>query len=264
MKISIWQQFSSNHSASFTVVGEFESPERAKEVADELRAIVAIIASFWDDLDEAGKKDWRATIEQGGVTPPEEKFRDKYQVEWARSFYGNLGGIDWLRFGVGHAMEAVGNHGCYVTVENTADTWVGPKPFDDILEKLGGKVLWEVVSGPNILLWSVYFSAKDVTTAEYLEQLIQGEFNKVDRLTEEERKNIWLNPNQYNLSVFWHNMEIDEEYTTFYREGLQLGLENLWMLLADWENEAQGLARFETFLAQHGAIEIRFKPTLTK
>jgi hypothetical protein len=31
MKITLWQQFSSNHSASFTVVGMFDTPDSAEQ-----------------------------------------------------------------------------------------------------------------------------------------------------------------------------------------------------------------------------------------
>ena len=40
MKLSVWQQFSSNHSASFTVVGEFESAQKAQQAAAEIRRLI--------------------------------------------------------------------------------------------------------------------------------------------------------------------------------------------------------------------------------
>jgi|GEM_PF-3210932 len=40
MKLSIWQQFSSNHSANYMVVGKFETSEKAAVVASEFRKFV--------------------------------------------------------------------------------------------------------------------------------------------------------------------------------------------------------------------------------
>jgi hypothetical protein len=38
MRVTLWQEFSSNHSSDFTVVGEFPTPEAAQEAARRLRA----------------------------------------------------------------------------------------------------------------------------------------------------------------------------------------------------------------------------------
>jgi len=36
MKLFIWQQFASNHSGSYTVVGKFETPEAAQQATETL------------------------------------------------------------------------------------------------------------------------------------------------------------------------------------------------------------------------------------
>ena len=43
MKISIWRQFSSNHSGGFTVIGKFQSKEEADKLADEIRTLIKTI-----------------------------------------------------------------------------------------------------------------------------------------------------------------------------------------------------------------------------
>ena len=48
MQIHIWRQFSSNHSADFTLVGEFETPERAHVVADEMRLLIKNITKWYE------------------------------------------------------------------------------------------------------------------------------------------------------------------------------------------------------------------------
>jgi hypothetical protein len=43
MRVSIWQQFSSNHSGHFWVVGTFKTVEDAQKAYDELRAMLTEI-----------------------------------------------------------------------------------------------------------------------------------------------------------------------------------------------------------------------------
>lgn len=40
MKVSIWQQFSSNHSGGFTVIGNFKSKENLGNATKELRTLI--------------------------------------------------------------------------------------------------------------------------------------------------------------------------------------------------------------------------------
>lgn len=85
MRISLWQQFSSNHSSNFTVVGKFESPKLAQKAADEFSHIFETII------------DWQLQTGmfpiEGGTppTPPEIEFGQKYSISvWKES-------LDWLR-----------------------------------------------------------------------------------------------------------------------------------------------------------------------
>ena len=49
MRISIWQQFSSNHSSSFTIIGTFENSEAAQRAAIEFRAILEKIVGWYQE-----------------------------------------------------------------------------------------------------------------------------------------------------------------------------------------------------------------------
>jgi uncharacterized lipoprotein YehR (DUF1307 family) len=53
MKLSIWQQFSSNHSANFTTVGQFESAEWAQEALKEVQEIIQNIAWWHEHIQDA-------------------------------------------------------------------------------------------------------------------------------------------------------------------------------------------------------------------
>src|SRR5687767_9411950 len=80
MRVSIWQQFSSNHSSSFTVVGEFESVEEAQKAGGIFSDIMRRIVQSY-----AGEKDIEnptsAEIEIG----KQYGFEWKYLTDWLDS-----------------------------------------------------------------------------------------------------------------------------------------------------------------------------------
>lgn len=137
MKLSIWQQFSSNHSANFMVVGEFESAEWAEVVADELRLMLADISAWWSrfgDWDDRSRIE-DAVKESGGLCPPEIRYKAQFGIEkWGK---GSRGVSDWMQSP--RASEAISTFGNLVIVNPSSDTWMGPPPFDEILRNLGGK-----------------------------------------------------------------------------------------------------------------------------
>src|SRR5688572_1725913 len=97
MKVTLWQQFSSNHSASFMVVGKFESVEWAETVAEELRTILSEISAWWsqyENYDEITLVENRVR-KDGGLTPPEKKYAEQFQIEkWGK---GRQGVLDWVQ-----------------------------------------------------------------------------------------------------------------------------------------------------------------------
>lgn len=182
MRIAIWQQFSSNHSNNFTVVGTFASPDRAAEVAAEIRHILRTVAAYWKRIGEEDPQQqlWiKATIGGGYVTPPEVDFSQKYGVHWCKD--GDIETtIDWIRWDEDKAQEAVqlflnsvfvGNQGLGFGQSN-----VGVKPFDDILRKLGGEVAVDgELTGP--ILTTVVCDATDQDTAKQVMDTIEIQEN---------------------------------------------------------------------------------------
>src|SRR5579864_8296453 len=88
MGISIWRQFSSNHSANFTVVGQFETPERAHEVAEEMRAMLRAIGEWWEQYPGLEGQIEHDLGKRGQLTPPEAHFKEQYGVAWPQSEQG--------------------------------------------------------------------------------------------------------------------------------------------------------------------------------
>src|SRR5688572_16759287 len=79
MKVSIWSQFSSNHSSSYTVVGEFESSEAAQHAKAILQRMLFEIVD-WKTRSDTAEADHNM-IENG--------YAQKYGIKWDES-------IDWL------------------------------------------------------------------------------------------------------------------------------------------------------------------------
>jgi hypothetical protein len=139
MKLTLWQQFSSNHSARFTVVGQFETTEMAEQIAQELRQMLNEIAMWWSQY-----QTWeeRSAVEkrlrkQGLLTPPEQKFRDQYGVGWTQYTDNREDPLDWIGTNAADGVQVYQN---LVFVRPPGNTWAGAKPFDAILERLGGQV----------------------------------------------------------------------------------------------------------------------------
>jgi|GEM_PF-3870076 len=127
MKLSIWQQFSSNHSASFTIVAEFLSEQEAfNHYMLIRRAVRNMVQDFERNAPEAryvyGKDEPPHEIairtwEQFGITP---------QVA-----------SDWLhrlddKF-LSTALKQIDN---YILLRNLGDTWTAAEPLDRVLEKV--------------------------------------------------------------------------------------------------------------------------------
>ncbi|GIK66769.1 MAG: hypothetical protein BroJett018_45630 [Chloroflexota bacterium] len=134
MRISIWQQFASNHSNSFTVVGEFERVEGAQNAADKLRASLQPIF------------DWYAANPEieydADPIPPELAIGKSYGVEWELRH-------DWLpgRI-VGEVVSVLDNRIIIIAEE----TWSPHEPLDQILVKLGATVSLEGAFSDTLLL----------------------------------------------------------------------------------------------------------------
>jgi hypothetical protein len=161
MRITIWEQFSSNHSASFTIVGRFESDSAAQDAARELRDIMSAIED-WHAQPE------NATISQGAIdpSPVEKQAAERYGVQW--SDYS----IDWIS-SPEDTVVVLDNH---VVINSMKETWLGPKPFDEIMEKLGGVTMVGGESGEGSIHADIAFKAPDEATATALYEALRAYF----------------------------------------------------------------------------------------
>jgi hypothetical protein len=141
MRVSIWQQFSSNHSADFTVVGVFNTPEAANKAAEELRDVLRTIQNWYrqPENEEVIEKLHGLTNEQGAPvpTPIETELGKRYGFEWIEQAPDFL----WYQLS-SDATQAVAAWEQILFVESylTGErTWSGVFPIAKLVEKLGGK-----------------------------------------------------------------------------------------------------------------------------
>jgi len=148
MRISIWQQFSSNHSGGFTVVGTFKSSAEANAAASEIRRLLQGLADWYSD--PANLKALEEGLEWNEVpfAPIERQFMAKYKISEA-NWTWREDGIDWIREpeDVDKALSIAENR---VFVTNPDNTWQGAEPMNILLEQLGTE---QVVSDSDAYSW---------------------------------------------------------------------------------------------------------------
>lgn len=130
MRIKIWQEFSSNNSARFTVVGIFETPTAAKNAADKLMDMIKSIVEWYQKPENV---DLQEQWDSLPPTPPEIQIAKQYNIRWSEI------SLDWVW------VDTDGN-GPVKTFENIVfvdgtESWLGSSPADKLIQKLGGKAL---------------------------------------------------------------------------------------------------------------------------
>lgn len=216
MRLSLWQQFSSNHSGYFWVVGTFQTVEAAHAAYDEMREMLKQI----DRWHQEHKAESKAALEagKGAPLPPEQAFAEKYQVEWPST-------IDWTNWaGYRHENhpsfasfdasaaaqrlidDAVRTVGRCVIVHNPDQTWMTTQPFETILSHFGAQTfgydLNSVEDGtaeiPD-LHTRLTFRAPDTPTANQIETALTGYAN--GDLTAADNPPPWNNADEHFRQV---------------------------------------------------------------
>lgn len=132
MRLTIWQQFSSNHSSRFTIVGKFPSEQEAKRAyAFWLDFIVKVQEYYRTQLDPN-----RYLDEPAPLSPIEEEFIAKYGLkEWYEQ------PIDWLGtefHEIPHVLRRMGEH-LFLSVE--FETHQRAYPAHALMKAIGARAL---------------------------------------------------------------------------------------------------------------------------
>jgi hypothetical protein len=135
MKVSIWQQFSSNHSNSYVVIGEFKSVADTENAATTMKQILKQIYDWYaDDTNKALADDVRDT-ESHPPTPAENQITTTYNVTFDYA-------MDWIarqkdtKF-IDDAVVTLNNH---IFIACTDETTSTDTQFAQLVDKLGGTV----------------------------------------------------------------------------------------------------------------------------
>jgi hypothetical protein len=140
MQLTFWQQFSSNHSAMYTVVGVFATPATAQDAYAKLREIIQAIAA-----------DQRGSRNADYMTAAEIRIAEQYGIEWQL-------GLDWRLameteprhfrnppYTVDDAINIIDN---LVVVDAPAVfTWQAGHQFTALIRVMGGSVFRGIYYG---------------------------------------------------------------------------------------------------------------------
>ncbi len=128
MKISIWRQFSSNHSGSFTVIGRFPTESAAGEAAEKLASVIQRIDDWHADPANEAFFIQESMDNLRPLTAAEAAIAKEFDIEWEEQ------GVDWYD----DAHSPVNHRGRDVFF-NVPDTWCIPDPIANLLKKFGGE-----------------------------------------------------------------------------------------------------------------------------
>ena len=133
MKLTIWQQFSSNNSAHFTIVGVFRSPEDAESTAQQVRSLLEELYNWYVDNPEEAIE----VFEDKLVTEIEQRIANQYQVEWRSP----------VLWGDNYTIEVFDR---FILAHNNHSADSGADPIDQFIRKLGadevfvnGSMIWD-------------------------------------------------------------------------------------------------------------------------
>ena len=153
MKISIWRQFSSNHSNSFTVVGKFASEEDALRASNKLKQLL-------DDIRVMQGSDYRADMNIGPVDAEIEAGKE-FDIEWTEH-------LDWIHGGASVYVHQIDNH---ISVSSRVETWQGARYINQIMKKVAEEAYVEEEMGRytlNVIL-SCYATSIEVSNSIFEE-----------------------------------------------------------------------------------------------
>lgn len=162
MRLSIWQQFSSNNSGSFVVVGKFKTVEDAQKAGGEFyRFLKSIFDWYAVPQNKSALPAWGDYTERP-LTPVEQDIAEQYDIEFDYA-------IDWID----HAQnendiaEAVNVFEDYVLVACIRETEATDQPIAQLMRKLGAAITYSEGIGQGLLV-NISCTAPDDETAKSL------------------------------------------------------------------------------------------------
>lgn len=186
MQVRIWQQFSSNNSSDFTVVGVFNSPEAAQGAAAQVRQIIKELKDWYENNPDEAKE----LLSSGGYppSPAEVEMGQRFGFAWEQA-------VEWYQYA---SVQVVLDKLVYIMTEDFRPDTAG-EPFEKILTELGGQgLLHGNFYGDQIgtILAEITATAPDESTArEIVERNL--EFERLGRAV-----GTWLHLYDWNFGAF--------------------------------------------------------------
>jgi hypothetical protein len=253
MRVSIWQQFSSNHSGDFVVVGRFESSEAAQKAVIELQHILRAIQQWYRQPENRPVVDaiWEELSREGGSTPMpvEVELGKQHGIEWDEQFPDT----EWYMES-SNAAQAVVQYQNDVFVDSyltRARTWTGGRIAQRLLNQLGAQTSFirDSMIGEDFQV-QITWNVPDEQTAERLWRDYQIIQNTEDRWNPENK-----DVPQDVPDVYWG----EDDDCGLSRDGL-----SFTYLLCDFGHLSDEITEFLDYLRRNNCADIQYNFQLPK
>lgn len=166
MKITLWQQFSANHSSSFTIVGTFSSIDEAQKAETIFREMFDSILE-WQEYERNNR--YADIVNPNAPTFPETEYAAKYDLDWNEH-------VDWID---GKNIFRVENH--LFIADDSIPTWQSPDLMLDLMGRFTDVVNHSRSNVPErTLLVTLSCMASDVAVATALYTILDSYFKSLE------------------------------------------------------------------------------------
>jgi hypothetical protein len=217
MKLSVWQQFSSNHSAAFSIVAKFESAEKAKAVAAQVTEMLVETYRWKEHL-----------LGRGDLSP----VQIRQEFEQKVSF-----GTTWMlsEEHMRRALQVIGNVILVSDTPGYSNFDGSDRAFVKLLSKFGGEVVAAVEEAGDLYLNFSADAENEAVAKKVLEQIQQY--------------------NYQGKNYYYHTLppKLDDAYEAklVRQEGKRLHFEDIYMWAHFFE-----LSSWYAFAKAHGLSNI--------
>lgn len=252
MRLSVWQQFSSNHSAHYLVVGQFESSSQADIVAKKLKEITLQIR-------ETTPQPYELANQQGfNVTQAEKKIGKEYNFKWEH-------GVDWAywRGTWSKVPVSIYRNTVWFRVPHSY-SWQSPDPIIQLMDSMkansvavDSELCDGIPSRPDTkILIDIVCKVHNPEQAQSLFDLFSIEFK--EKMLEAQQ-NIWNEESLTQLPFVYDKPErFKNQQITLFDISLQNSSLEFTGLCIDFGDGKQGFINVIDYLKHHGCTDIVF------
>jgi hypothetical protein len=163
MKLTIWQEFSSNHSGRFSLIGQFSNEIEAKDSYLKLLPFLKELAEFVETYEGYSifESEYAGHMK---YTPPEEVFYKANRID------PKVNAIEWMWTLGGELDAGIRQFDNLVIMQSVSDLANDGFPFDYLLQTWGATVMLDSERKGGRLGVMIRCEAKDAVQAEKLQE----------------------------------------------------------------------------------------------